>query len=120
MNFLEEFGLTVQEAVELPFLARAAIDVEKQTLSRYILANVSPETSTRTAQALRSVPSKSYSQAGQCALILLLRDHPDEFDSLEALLKHILVNPLYYRNVAVWCFQFALRDTATTFQLDHC
>ena len=119
-SFLEQFGLTVQEAVDLSHLARSTIDADKHVLSRRILARASPGTSTRIAQALRSVPSKSFSNAGQCALILLLRDNPHEIDSLESLLKYILVHPVHFRSVAVWCFQFALRDTATNLQLHHC
>ena len=120
MSFAEEFGLTVDESLELKGVAENAMETEKALVSRLILEHASPETNERIREALVAGGFKAFSEAGQASLILLARDNPNEFQSLESVLKRVLVDPLMHRSIATWCFYFALQESSADFQLDHC
>ena len=120
MDFVDEFGLTIDEILDLKSIAENAVDTNRAVLSRTILNHVSPETSQRIREALVASSFKTLSKAGYMRLILLSRDNPEEFQSLERLLKEILSDPAMHRSVATWCFYFALRECSENFQLIHC
>ena len=120
MVFLDEFGFTGQEAVEMHFLARDAVRTQKSIRSRRILESASHETTVRIARAFRTGWLRGFSKAGQGMIVSLLRDGSVDIDSLEWLLTDLLVDPLVYRNVAAWCLHHALQESSAAFQLDSC
>ena len=120
MSFAEELGLTVDESLELRAVAENAMETEKALVSRRILEHASPETSERIRKAMVAGWFEASSKAGYARLILLARDNPNEFQSLESVLKRVLVDPVMHRSVATWCFYFALQESSADFQLDHC
>ena len=120
MDFVEEFGLTFDEILELRSIAENAVGTNRAVLSRAILDHASPETSERIRKLLLAGSSKALSKAGYMSLVLLARDHPDEFQGLEGVLKRILVDPVMHRSVASWCLYFALQDCSANFQLNQC
>ena len=120
MIFLDEFGFTGQEAIDMRSLALKAVSAQKSILSRQILECVSQETTVRIARAFRAGWLRGFSKAGQMMIISLARDDLVDIDSLEWLLIDFLVDPLVYRNVAAWCFHLALQESSANFQLDSC
>ncbi len=120
MDFVEKFGLTVDEIRELTSIAENAVDADPAVLARTILDHVSPATSQRIRRALVASSFKTLSEAGYMSVVQLSRDSPEEFQAPEELLKQILVNPAMHRSVATWCLYFALRDCSDNFQLNHC
>ena len=117
---MDDFGLTLEEVIELRSVAQTAMDAEKSILSRRILDEASPDTSTRIRDAFAADWLRTFSKAGQSTLVLLSRDLPEEIQSLKGLLRNFLVDPVVYQNIAAWCFHFALQESSATFQLDHC
>lgn len=120
MDFVEEFGLTFDEILELRSIAENAVGTNRAVLSRAILDHASPETSERIRKSLLEGSWRALSKAGCTSLILLARDHPNEFQSLEGVLKGILVDPVMHGSVASWCLYFALHECSANFQLNHC
>lgn len=120
MDFVEEFGLTIDEILDLKSIAENAVDSNRAALSRTILDHASPETSQRIREALVAASFKTLSKAGYMRLVLLFREHPEEFQSLEVLLKEVFADPAMHRSVATWCFYFALHRCSENFQLNHC
>ena len=120
MIFLDEFGLTEQEAANMHFLARDAVRTQKSILSRQILESASHETTVRIARAFRAGWLRGFSKVGQYRTVLEVRDHPTNIDSLAWVVTDFLVDPLVYRNVAAWCLHHSLQESSTAFQLDYC
>ena len=120
MTFVDHFGLTVNEVIDLKSAAEKAIESDRAVLSRQILLQESPETSERIRAALVSKWMESFSEAGQAGLVLLSRDSPEVFKSLEGVLRRVLVDPVMHRSVTVWSFFLALHESSANFQLDHC
>ena len=120
MMFLDEFGLTGQEATDMHFLARNAVRTQKSILSRQILESESHETTVRIARAFRAGWLRGFSKAGQYRTVLEVRDHPTNIDSLAWVVTDFLVDPLVYRNIAAWCLHHSLQESSTAFQLDFC
>ena len=118
--FLDEFGITAQEAIDLRSMALESVSTHKSILSRRILERESQETSIRIAQAFRSGWLQGFSKVGQYTSVQHFLDHPDEMRYLEWLVTDFLVDPLVYRNVAAWCFHLALQESSAAFQLDSC
>ena len=120
MDFVEEFRLTIDEIFDLNSIAENTLNTNKAILSRTILDHESPETSQRIREALVAASFKILSKAGYTSLILLSRDNPEDFHSLERLLMEVFANPVMHRSVATWCFYFALRECSENFQMNHC
>ena len=120
MVFLQEFGLKYEEIISLTSIAEETVRADKSILSRRILDHASPETSIRIRAALTADWLRSFSNVGQNSLVASFRDDPDKIKSLEGLLRNFLVDPLMYRSIVTWCFHFALQESSTNFQLDHC
>ena len=80
--FLDEFGFTGQEAIDMHFLARDAARTQKLILSRRILERASHETTIRIARAFRAGWPQGYSKAGQGMIVVLDRDGLVDIDSL--------------------------------------
>ncbi len=120
MSFVDEFGLTVDEAVDLRSVAEKAINSEKSILSRQILNHASPDISERIRETLVSKWLESFSEVGQASLVGLWRDGPEALRSLEGVLRHVLVDPVMHRSVITWCFYLALHESSVNFQLDYC
>ena len=120
MGFVDEFGLTVDEVMELRFIAEEAIRTDKAVLARTIANLASPKLTERIRHSLVAGSFKTLSKVGQASLMLLSRDNPDEFQSFEGVLNGILVDPLAHRDIATWCFYFALHECSANFQLDRC
>ncbi len=120
MPFVDDFGLTVDEAIDLRFVAEKAIGSDKAILSRQILNHASPDASERIRVAIVSKWLESFSGAGQASLVGLWRDGPEASRSLEGVLRYVLVDPLMHRSVVTWCFFLALHESSVNFQLDHC
>ena len=120
MIFLDEFGFTGQEAIDMRSLAVKAVSAQKSILSRQVLECASQETTVRIARAFRAGWLQGFSKVGQTLIFLQLRDDLNDIDSLEWLLTDFLVDPLVYRNVAAWCFHLALQESSAAFQLDAC
>ena len=118
--FLDETGLAAQEVLDMHSIARKAASAEKSILSRRILEQASPETSARIAQAFFSVWLHGFSKIGQYGIFQSARDQLNDIRSLDWLLTNFLVDPVNYRNVAAWCFHFALQESSADFQLDCC
>ena len=64
MPFVDDFGLTVDEAIDLRFVAEKAIGSDKAILSRQILNHASPDASERIRVAIVSKWLESFSGAG--------------------------------------------------------
>lgn len=120
MNFMKEFGLTVDEVLKLTSVAESAAQTADAKLSREVLNRASPETTERIRESLVSGSFKTLSKVGFDSLVLLQRDNPKEFQSLESVLNRILVDPVQHRSVATWCLYFALHECSARFQLIHC
>ena len=120
MVFLQEFGLKPEEIMALRFIAEKTVSTDKSILSRRILDHVSPETSARVCTAFTADWLKSFSEVGKYTIVSFYRDDPDKIASLEGLLRNFLVDPLMYQSIVAWCFHFALQESSTNFQLDHC
>lgn len=120
MGFVEEFGLTIDEIFELRAIAENAVEKDKAVLSRTILDYVSPATSRRIRESLVAESFKTLSKAGYMSLVGLSKYDPDELQSLERILKRVMVDPVMHRSVATWCLYFALRECSENFQLNHC
>ena len=103
MVFLDAFGFTGQEAIDMHFLARDAVRTQKSILSRRILENASHETTVRIARAFRAGWPWGFSRIGQYRTVLQVRDNPNDIDSLAWIVTDFLVDPLVYRNIAAWC-----------------
>ena len=120
MPFVDDFGLTVDEANDLRSVAEIAIGSKKAILSRQILHHSSPETSERIREAIVSKWLEAFSKAGQVSLVGLWRDGPEASRSFERVLQHVLVDPLMHRSVITWCFFLAMHESSVNFQLDYC
>lgn len=120
MFFLQHFGLKSDEITSLESRAQKIVNADKSILARRILEHASPETATRIRGALTTNCLRSFSEVGQYTLFASFLYYPDKTNSLEGLLRNFLVDPLMYRSVVPWCFYFALQESSTNFQLDHC
>lgn len=120
MTLLDQFGLNGNEISHLNSETRKLLSSAKAVLVLSILENASPTTSLRIRDALAAIWPEACSEAGRIALIMSSRDRPESIQSLDGFLTRIMADPVHFKNIAVWCFFFALLDGSASFQLDDC
>ena len=119
-TFLDSFGLNMNEALALRAEAEKSIDSPLLQLSRRLLKEASPPTCEAIRSALVAPWLSAYSEAGQKSAVQFSRDQPEAISTWGGVLRQLLVDPITFRDIAIWCLFFATLEGAAAFQIDDC